>query len=242
MPRHARVIFAGVPHHVTQRGNHRQQVFFEPGDHETYLRLLGDYASRHEIKVIAYCLMPNHVHLVVIPSTARGLHLALKAIHGQYAQRINRVHELKGHLWQGRFFSSALDTNYFRNAVRYVELNPLQAGLVSKAEEYRWSSAAAHCGLRHDPLVDGRPPAIAFSDIANWSVWLSAGLSQVASELLDRNVRKNLPCGSESFVENLERISGRHLRHKPAGRRAEMLGPASGQAQLRLEESGNVPS
>ncbi len=206
------------------------------------MRLLHDYAGRHEVKVVAYCLMPNHVHLVVVPSTASGLHQALKAIHGQYAQRINRVQELKGHLWQGRFFSSALDTNYFRNAVRYVELNPFQAGLVRKAEEYHWSSAAAHCGLRHDPLIEGRPPSIAFNDIANWSDWLSAGLSQEASELLRRNIRKNLPCGSESFVENLERISGRRLRHKPSGRRSEVLGPASGQAQIQLEELGNVPS
>jgi len=242
MPRHARIIFAGVPHHVTQRGNHRQRVFFHPGDQETYLRLLRDYASRHDIKVIAYCLMTNHVHLVVVPSTASGLHQALKAIHGQYAQRVNRIHELKGHLWQGRFFSSALDSNYFRNAVRYVELNPLQAGLVGKAEEYRWSSAAAHCGLRHDPLIDGRPPSIAFNDIANWSDWLAAGLPQKARELLCRNIRRNLPCGSESFIEHLETISGRRLKHKPAGRPPDARRPASGQAQLPLEESGNVPS
>jgi putative transposase len=242
MPRHVRVIFAGVPHHVTQRGNHRQHVFFRPGDQETYLRLLRDYASRHEIKVIAYCLMTNHVHLVVVPSTATGLHQALKAVHGQYAQRINRVHELKGHLWQGRYFSSALDPNYFRNAVRYVELNPLRAGLVHRAEDYCWSSAAAHCGLRQDPLLGGRPPTSAFADIADWSEWLAAGLSQEVSELLRRNSRTNLPCGSESFVDSLEKISGRRLRHQPAGRRAGVPAPTFGQAQLRLEESGSVPS
>ena len=237
MPRHARVVFAGIPHHVTQRGNHRQRVFLRPGDQETYLRLLRIFTGRYEVEVIAYCLMTNHVHLVVVPSTARSLHCALKAVHGQYAQRLNRIHGLKGHLWQGRFFSSALDSNYFRNAVRYVELNPCEAGMVHKAEDYPWSSAAAHCGLRNDPLIAVRPLSIAFNDISDWSEWLVEGLAPDTSEFLRRNLRKNLPCGSDAFVEGLEQASGFTLRHKPAGRNRKSVVLANGtQLQLKSED------
>jgi putative transposase len=109
MPRIARVVCAGVPHHVTQRGNRRGPVFFTDDDRAEYLRLLHEYTVRHAVEVLAYCLMTNHVHLVVVPGTKQGLHRALKPLHMRHAQRINRAWDWQGHLWQGRFFSSALD-------------------------------------------------------------------------------------------------------------------------------------
>jgi putative transposase len=221
MPRHARALFAGLPHHVTQRGNHRQRTFFGAGDNETYLRLLRENARKHAIEVIAYCLMRNHVHLVVVPSSADALHRTLKAVHGQYAQRVNRMRDLAGHLWQGRYFSSPLDSNYLRNAIRYVELNPLRAGIARRAEQYEWSSAAAHCGLRIDPLVDARPRSIVLADIEDWSQWLAEGLSDESVAKIRNNCRQNLPCGSEAFVDELERSIGRQLRHRKAGRRPD---------------------
>src|SRR5687768_11054249 len=174
MPRHARLVLSGVPHHVTQRGIDRASVFFERNDGIAYLRLLGEYSARYEIEVVAYCLMPNHVHLVVVPSTSDGLHRAMRAIHGRYARRVNRTKDRVGHLWQNRYFSSPLDSDYFLNAVRYVERNPVTARLVERAEDYDWSSAAAHCGRRDDPLVGARPRSVIFGGIMDWSTWLSA--------------------------------------------------------------------
>ena len=146
MPRIAGVIFPGVPHHVTQRGNRKGQVFFNDEDRWAYLDLLRDYAERHTLEVLAYCLMTNHVHLVVLPRTADALPQALKPLHMRHAQRINRVHGWNGHLWQGRYFSSPLDEDYVWAAIRYVELNPVRSRMTERAENYPWSSAAAHCG------------------------------------------------------------------------------------------------
>jgi putative transposase len=241
MPRHARTVFSGMPHHVVQRGNHRAQVFFSPGDCETYLRLLREHATRHEVDIVAYCLMSNHVHLVVIPPNASALHRSLKSVHGHYAQRVNRIREMKGHLWQGRYFSSPLDSDYFRNAVRYVELNPLRAGLVSKPEDYAWSSAAARCGLRRDPILMATPGS-RLPSTSDWSSWLAEGVGDEACAALRSNGRRNLPCGSEAFIDELERIAGKPLRHKQAGRRTASSKSDKRQRSLLLEKSGNVPS
>lgn len=218
MPRHARAVFSGVPHHVTQRGNQRRNAFFEDSDGFAYLCLLKEHAKRQSIEVVAYCLMPNHVHLVLVPSTADGMHRALKAIHGRYAQRVNRMRQLVGHLWQNRYFSSPLDSSHFMNAVRYVELNPVRAGLARKAEDYRWSSAAAHCGLLRDPVIERRPQSTLFTSIDDWSKWLARGVPDECVRLLRQNGCQNLPCGSTEFVAGLERLAGRPLTFKPQGR------------------------
>lgn len=217
MPRRARIVFAGVPHHITQRGNHRQRVFFSPGDQETYLALLRDYGTRWGLDVIAYCLMPNHVHHVAIPSTPRTLEHVFKSVHGRYAQRVNRMRGQSGHLWQGRFFSSPLDGSYFLNAVRYVEQNPVRAFLVRRPEEFAWSSAPAHCGLRNDLVVrrDGLIPSLAA--IPDWSKWLQQGLPSDVLKTLRQNSGQNLPCGSDDFVADLEAKSKRDLRPRGHG-------------------------
>jgi putative transposase len=217
VPRHRRVIFPGVPHHVTQRGNHRERVFRAKGDPEAYLSLLLAYSRRFGIGVIAYCLMPNHVHLVVTPTTPDGVPRALRAVHGQYAQRVHRMHGVNGHLWQGRYFSCALDTPHFLNAVRYVELNPVRAGIIERPESYRWSSAAAHCGRRVDPLLEPRQRSSLLGGIADWSAWLAKGIEGDCLDRLRRHSRGNLPCGSDAFVAKLENAAGRPLRYRTPG-------------------------
>src|SRR5688572_9810138 len=218
MPRHTRAVFSGLPHHVTQRGNHRDRVFFSKGDEKAYLSLLHAYATVNEVQIVAYCLMPNHIHLVLVPRTVDSIHLALRAIHSQYAQRVNRMRGQKGHLWQGRYFSSPLDANYFRNAVRYVELNPVRAGMVPRAEEYAWSSAAAHCGLRYDPLLalDQQFSSL-FPGTSGWARWLAEGIPVDALDALRNHGHRNLPCGSTEFVSKLKGTMGRDLTFRTRG-------------------------
>lgn len=219
MPRIARTVCAHVPYHITQRGNRREKVFFTDDDCAAYLRWLGEYAEQHQVEILAYCLMPNHVHLVAVPATDVGLHKVLKPLHMRYAQRINRARGWKGHVWQGRFFSSALDEAYLWAAVRYVERNPVRARMVNKAETYAWSSAAAHCGLRHDPVLTKKPAwQSQFGSISDWSVWLAEGDEPSRVEILRRNADKGLPCGSEKFIQKLEHMTGRALHHRPRGR------------------------
>ena len=217
MPRHRRLIIPGVPCHVTQRGNYRAQVFLSPGDPEAYLSLLHAYFQRFGVVLFAYCLMPNHVHLVLTPTNLDGLHRALRAVHSQYAQRVHRMRTVSGHLWQGRYYSCALDSAHFVNAIRYVELNPVRAGLVARPEDYPWSSAAAHCGQRTDHLLEpaGNSPLLA--GITDWSSWLAKGVPEDCLARLRRHAPRNLPCGSDEFLTRLEETAGHSLRYKARG-------------------------
>ncbi len=216
MPRIARTVIAGLPHHVTQRGNRRCNVFFEHQDRTTYLSWLHRYCQDHNVDILAYCLMINHVHLVLKPQTSDGLHRALKPLHMRYAQRINRHRGWQGHLWQGRFFSSPLDDSYLWSTVRYVETNPVRAGMVSRAELYSYSSASTHCGLKEDSLLTD--PGI---EVGDWSKWLTEKQNEEQLKILRRNTRKGLPSGSDQFIEALERQEDRKLTYRPPGRPKE---------------------
>lgn len=227
MPRIRRCVVAQVPHHVTQRGNRREPVFFSDSDRRFYLSMLQAYAGRHGVEIVAYCLMPNHVHLVAVPSADDSLQATLKPVHMRHAQRINRARGWKGHLWQGRYFSSPLDQAYFWAAIRYVERNPVRAGMVRVAEDYPWSSARAHCGGSPDSVLTCQLPwTQALTSIGNWSQWLSDAGDIAQLEILRRNADKGIPCGSEAFVRSMEERTGRALRYRPQGR--ESLGDAKG--------------
>ncbi len=138
MPRLARMVFAGVPHHITQRGNRHEDVFYVKEDYQTYLEWLNHYSQQHQLEILAYCLMTNHIHLVAVPSHKSSLQHVLKPLHMRYAQRINRIKQWSGHFWQGRYFSSPMDERYMWAAIRYVEQNPVRARMVRKAEDYPW--------------------------------------------------------------------------------------------------------
>lgn len=219
MPRQARVVFSGVAHHITQRGNRREDVFFTDEDRLVYLDWLREYCLAFGLEVRAYCLMSNHVHLVVVPANDDALQRVLKPLHMRYAQRINRRHGWAGHLWQGRFFSSPLDDAYQWAAVRYVERNPTRARMVRRAEDYRWSSAAAHCGLRTDPLLASASGwTREFVAARDWSAWLAEGDEEEELSMVRRNINKGLPCGSDDFIRQLGQRAGRSLEHRPQGR------------------------
>jgi putative transposase len=219
MPRQARAVFSGLAHHITQRGNRREDVFFSDEDRLVYLAWLQAYCVALGLEVRAYCLMSNHIHLVAVPATDDALQRVLKPLHMRYAQRINRRQGWTGHLWQGRFFSSPLDDAYLWATVRYVERNPVRAGMVRRAEDYRWSSAAAHCGLRTDLLLASATAwARGFLAAQDWSAWLAEGDEDEELSTVRRNVNKGLPCGSDDFVSQLSQRAGRSLAHRPQGR------------------------
>ena len=219
MPRLARNVFPGIPHHITQRGNRREDVFFTDDDRHAYLNWLEEYSKEHQLDVLAYCLVTNHIHLVVVPNTDEGLNRVLKPLHMRYAQRINREKGWKGHLWQGRYFSSPLDDAYLWAAIRYVERNPVRAKMVRKAERYPWSSAAAHCGLRGDGVLARNTKwRKQFDQFTNWSAWLAEGEDVDQLSVLRRNIDKGLPCGSERFIKKLEKLTGKVLQYRPQGR------------------------
>lgn len=219
MPRRARFVCPGAPHHVTQRGNRRGQVFFSEADHRAYLKWLREYGDSHGVEVLAYCLMPNHVHLVVVPRSADSLRRVFCQLHRRYAQCLNYRKDWSGHVWQGRYFASVLDESYLWHAIRYVELNPVRAGMVARAEDYFWSSARSRCGLRDDPLLSTNPHWRGqFKGIGDWSAWLHAGVDFERIDELRVHTRRGMPCGSAEFVGSLEARCGRSLRVRPRGR------------------------
>jgi putative transposase len=144
MARLARIVIPHVPHHVTQRGNRRQPVFFDEEDYAAYKELLAEACTKHDVRCLAWCLMPNHVHLILVPGAADALRAALAEAHRLYSRRINFAKGWTGYLWQGRFASYPMDDAHLITAVRYVELNPVKARMVKRAEDWRWSSAPAH--------------------------------------------------------------------------------------------------
>jgi putative transposase len=174
MPRAPRLVLADVPHHVTQRGNGRQATFFSDADYALYLSLLRFWCARAGTKVWAWCLMPNHVHLILVPATQDGLRAALAPVHKRYTAEINRREGWHGHLWQGRFASFPMDEPHVHACLRYVELNPVRAGLVARAEDWRWSSARAHLGLAGDRLTD---LAAGSARVDDWRAFLGQALA-----------------------------------------------------------------
>ena len=217
MSRVARIVVPGFAHHITQRGNRRADIFEIDADRTAYLRFLKKYARKRGLSIWAYCLMTNHVHLLAVPRRKESLGQALRDAHTVYAMYFNSRTELSGHLWQGRFFSTPLDETHIWRAVQYIECNPVRAGLVEKAEDYPWSSAAAHCGLRTDTLLSNTfPPA---GVIENWTAWLAQEKQEEGVyERIRAQTRTGRPCGSPEFLDQLENLLQRTLRPKRGGR------------------------
>jgi putative transposase len=213
MARLARVVAAGVAHHVTQRGNRRQQVFFGDDDYAAYRALLAEGCRAAGVAVWAYCLMPNHVHLILVPADATGLRAALAEAHRRYSRRVNVREGWRGYLWQGRFASVPMDGAHTLAAARYVELNPVRARLAGAAEAWPWSSARAHLAGRDDGLVGVRP---LLDQAPDWSAFLAGGLGEDEREALRAGERTGRPLGSAAFIAALEQSLGRTLaRRKP---------------------------
>ena len=156
MPRVARLVLPGIPHHVTQRGNRSQRTFFGPDDYRLYQQSLRRWAGEARTAVWAWCLMPNHVHIIVVPEDETGLRRLFGPLHRQYTWQVNQREDWRGCLWQGRYGSVAMDEAHLHVCLRYVELNPVRAGLVERPEAWPWSSARAHLGLAGEGITTSR--------------------------------------------------------------------------------------
>ena len=213
MARMARIVVPGFPHHVTQRGNRRMQTFCGEDDYRRYVALMAEWCRNCGVAVWAYCLMPNHVHLVLVPEKAEELHRAVGEAHRRYTLRVNSRQEWQGHLWQGRFASFVMDDAHLLAAVRYVELNPVRAGLVERPGDYPWSSAAAHLSGRDDGLVQAAPM---LGMVDDWASYLALDVDEAEMAALRRHERTGRPLGDAGFMARLEQGLGRLLRkHKP---------------------------
>jgi putative transposase len=207
MARIARIVIPGIAHHVTQRGNHKEKVFLEDGDHARYRAFLKEGAEKSATSIWAYCLMPNHVHIIAAPSHPDGLRALFADAHRRYTNYINWRHGWTGHLWQGRFGSVAMDEDHLVEAVRYVLLNPVRAGLTQRAEDWPHSSIQAHLSGMSDGLVDTAPLAARFGDLRG----LLAEETIQSIDALRRSERSGRPLGRDEWVKSLEKLTDRRL-------------------------------
>ena len=214
MVRIARVIAAGIPHHVTQRGNRRMTTFFRDEDYSAYINLMAEWCRKCCVKVWAYCLMPNHVHLIAIPETDDGLRLAIGEAHRRYSRMINFRENWRGHLWQGRFASFPMDEKYLLAAARYVEMNPVRANLVPDAASWPWSSARAHLAGEDDQLVKVAP----LLEIAGeWHLFLASVTEEEQMNDIRKHEQTGRPLGPANFIERLESALDRTLKRGKPG-------------------------
>jgi putative transposase len=219
------LVIPGVPHHITQRGNNRENVFFSDRDRVLYLQMLRHHSLRQQTRILAWCLMTNHVHLILVPGGPESLALTLGQAHSQYSLELNRQQSRIGHLWQNRFFSCALAPSHLLAAMHYVELNPVRAGMTGEAWDWPWSSARAHtCEQVREELLDW--PWRAWMEDARLGVWdhaawkeaLAWETPQAGLDQVRRATRLGEPLGSDSFLNELETRAGRRLRVRAQGR------------------------
>ncbi len=215
MPRTARIVVPGLPHHVTQRGNRKQRTFFKTSDFLTYSELLKELKCEAGVRIWAYCLMPNHVHHVVVPEHEQSLARLFRPLHSRYAREVNGAHGWRGHLWQERFYSVAMDELHTLATIRYVELNPVRAGLCARPDEWRWSSIHAHLADKEDTLVD---VCATRKLIGDWHAYIASHDTSVSYDAIRSQTRSGRPDGDDAFIQHVEAVTGKSVRRRKPGR------------------------
>ncbi|MFH1519931.1 MAG: transposase [Candidatus Omnitrophota bacterium] len=215
MPRQVRIVIPDEAHHITQRGNYQQKIFKEPKDFRQYLFWLEEYSKKYHIDILAYCLMNNHTHIIVIPHDKKSLGMVLNTLTMRYSQYVNRKRKQHGHVWQGRYFSCLLDETHLYRAIRYVERNPVRAKVVDNAWNYDWSSAPIHTEI---PVKE----FIALKDSLDmnareWKTYLCEEDNVMVNEMRLKT-KRGLVVGSEIFIKNAEKILNRSLKCLNPGR------------------------
>jgi putative transposase len=202
MPRAARFVVPDVAHHITQRGNRQQPLFFSDDDRMEYISILSASLQQFGTRCLSWCLMDNHVHLMLVPKDLDGLRAPLSRTHTIYAQRINRMQQCSGHLFQGRYASYPMDDRHRMVAARYIENNPVVAGIVQNAEDWRWSSARSHINRVDDGLTDWKEIG---QHVADWRAMLQDGLE--ASDGVEQALRNGLPQGGREWRNRIVGIA-----------------------------------
>jgi len=220
MPRIARVVAVGLPHHITQKGNYRQDVFLDADDRSLYLTWIQEYSLKYKLSILAYCLMRNHVHFIAIPFKADSLAKTFNTVHMRYSQYFNKKLRQRGHLWQGRFYSCVLDESHLMFAARYIERNPVRAGIVKEPWLWPWSSAAAHTIEKeaNDSIKLG--DLFNFMDISydSWKRYIDSIDEIDFLQHIRKHTFTGRPLGKPAFIEKLQQESGRRLFALPIGR------------------------
>jgi putative transposase len=227
----ARSTVIGYPHQVTQRGNYEQTVFEEVADFQQYLLRLREYMVRYSIEIWAYCLMRNHIHFVCVPKAENALSRAFNALHMRYAQYFNGKKGISGHLWKGRFLSCMMDEHSVFEEVRYIENNPVRAGIVERAEDYPWSSARNHVNGAFDDVLTDK--CYLQREIQDWRAYLADGGDQRTIKKIRKSLKTGRPAGNAEFVDKLEGIIGRRLEALPRGRPKKVIGISGTERRLR---------
>ncbi|HFC04181.1 MAG TPA: transposase [Rhizobiales bacterium] len=225
MARLARIVIPGLPHHITQRGNRRETVFFSDDDYQAYVSMLAGAVTKAGSEVWAWCLMPNHVHLIVTPSHPDGLRQSVANAHRRYSARINARNKWTGHLWQGRYGSVVMDEPHLLHAIAYISQNPVRAGLVRRAKDWKWSSVNAHLAGKDDALTTVAPVLSRIDDFADF---LQQDFDEEAFNTLRRAEIVGRPVGSPEFIKDLEDQTGRQLmpqRPGPKNKGSRKTGP-----------------
>lgn len=216
MARQARVILADTPHHVSQRGNRGEPVFFEKADFETYRALMAEQCRERGIDILAYCLLPNQIHLIAVPTKSDDLARAIGEAHRRYTCYINDKKNWRGHLFQDRFYSCALDEGAVTDAAHFIETLPVTARIAPKPEQYLWSSAKAHLRGRDDPLLATHKPLLEL--VHDWQGFLAMPLPRQVMDSITLHLQTGRPRGGNVFLDMIEEQLGRRVRAMPVGR------------------------
>jgi putative transposase len=216
MARQARIVIAETPHHVTQRGNRGEKIFFEKSDFETYVDLLREQCEDKGVAIQAYCLLPNQIHLIAVPRSEGALASAIGETHRRYTVHINGKNDWRGHLFQDRFFSYAMDERFMLRAARFIENLPVVSGIAPRADNYLWSSAKCHVRLGENPLVKEK---VVLKSMPDWAAYLERPMDPTEMDAIRLHLQTGRPRGNDGFIDAVEQTIGRTVRPQKRGRK-----------------------
>ena len=219
MPRIARLVVPGYPHHVTQRGNYRQDVFRDDADRKQYLEFIAYYSKKYHLIILGYCIMSNHVHFIVMPKEEDSLSSVFQIAHTRYSQYFNKKIHALGHLWQGRFYSCVLGDRHLIATARYIERNPVRAKIAKKPTDYIWSSAKSHSDISHKDMID-TSPLFKYIEVeqGSWKEFINKPDEPDEVAMIRKYTMTGRPLGGDSFINKLEKTFDMRLHALPVGR------------------------